>query len=338
MKGLDMSDTNLARAAGALLICFPFIWLGNAITSVQTCDFSLMTSSCGSGGSGLSNAKNVSQMVQVIPCSIGSIYAAAQVELLGGSQGPAAQWGLASNQAPFYPECISQRCTPDQCIQLSESCNSPGSPSFSCVPSAPTTDIRPLAPFLYVPMIVVGCVLLLGVVLKIDNSILVVGLLVVCLGLHFVEASIEIRRGCDYTKDTASCGAPGVGSTSVSVQADSSFSFAVNEKPIDVAFSFPSPLSPFSSNYPRSTAALALDCAVGQCVEVSTDCSSDAKTGKCVAGGSSTFTRPVDLFFGLAIVVFGVLLAVTAKLGLLGAGRGDGSDYGEHTGLLQSTV
>jgi hypothetical protein len=181
--------------------------------------------------------------------------------------------------------------------------------SAECVDGAVSSDIRPLAPFVYVPLIVLGVLLGYGV-LKVSEQT-AFALLLLSVGLWWLEQSIEIHMGCDNSQVTPSCLSKDMPAKAVAVIPDGGFAFAAE----GFSFSFSENLSPFATNYPRNPLTLLMGCDAGQCVELTTDCKGSGESvAQCVAGAPTTWTQPVDLFFAVAVIVIAVLLMVRSIL------------------------
>jgi hypothetical protein len=194
----------------------------------------------------------------------------------------------------------------------------PTTEKTTCIPGQLSQDMRPLAVFVYVPIIAMGCAFLLG--LFKPKKMVCFGVLIVAVGAWQIERSIEINMACDYGQDTGPC-ADGKNNT---VEVTTEVSSAVCYSGSNPVF----PPGPFATNLPTTSTCLSYGCKSNQCLQMTTRYNdgkscvpNGSPTMECVDGQSTSSAAPVILFAGLGIVIFGAILAAFTMFK-----AGDGGD------------
>lgn len=280
------------------LIIFVVAWqlLSNSIATTPSCKWSDETS-----GSCTKNTTkqviNLSEIVALQYCKI-------------PDYGYFAFWntyqiGLPTNWRTD-DTCQQYKCK-GGCLQVSIPCENgnpaPSKATYKCVSSTGSSEARVLAVFVYPFFCLFGIFLMVST--KNFSTSQLAAILIIAYASYNIERSINIVRGCDWGQETySSCGSGENGQ----VQNSKVVKLDLCQSSSQYAF------SPFAINIQNSDKCAYRGCSTSQCLKTESSCPGlTGESHECVAQRAEASASPVDLFFGMALVGFGIALLCIGK-------------------------
>jgi hypothetical protein len=312
-----------ARASGVVVIVASFLAFGNSISTTPACDWSTETQrTCSTL---LANGT-----MEPFDGTLTTLEVCAFV------MGQGHQTGLYAN--PYLDNhCVKESCKPTECLQTTSDCSddSDSEPTYSCVPGKTAQDIRPLAPFVYGAFFVLGILMavLTGRVCEASFALLL-ALSLCATGTWLAERSVTILASCDRSLDTESCSDSAGDGPSESVSVSLNFIHPSNTAEM-IAFLLGNQPSPFATNQRNGDSAIMIGCPVLGCLKTTTTCTTENPHGgppstrafECVDGMATSDAAPVNFFFGLLLVLIGLVFVGVHVAGRIRARKDAGPSY-----------
>jgi len=268
----------ISQVFGFLIIVFSILQLGTNILLISNCDNSAVTySQCQNGSNG---RVAVNQVVSVRPCQ----------DPFHGS--------LALNAQPS-DDCLLRGCR-DGCLKTVKDCST-GGVTYSCESGRSISDIQPHIPFLYIPLLVLGILLLSGKILKSPTVHTLGSLIVFISGIWILGNSVGFEVSCDWSQETVSNCSDLSGSSTHLQECASFYDFS----------RVWAGMGPFALNIPVSDKCLAYGCPAKSCLKTVTPCDPTSQpTTSCTGGSiphSTSYAAPISLFVAIGFMLSGFI-------------------------------